>query len=148
MTVYVVDTNILFSAIVSPTGSIARFLHAIDSYNIKLKAPTFLQDEFGHLYPKLVELTGQDIEEVQEAVRALFERLEFVEDQTIPIAHFARAYKLIGEIDRDDLSFVALSSYEDAYLLTGDKRLAKGLIDKGYEKVISYAELKDKHNIV
>lgn len=146
MTVYIVDTNILFSAILSPTGSIARFLRNLESYNICLKALTFLRKEFDHLYPKLIQLTGQEVEEVQ-AAENLFEHLDFVEDQTIPIAHFARAFKLIGAIDRDDLSFVALSISEDEFLLTGDRKLARGLLDKGYEKVISFSELKEKHNI-
>jgi len=73
--------------------------------------------------------------------------IDFVPDQTIPITHFAQAFKLIGQIDSDDLSFVALSSFENEYLLTGDKKLAKGLISKGYQKVITFQQLKEKHNI-
>ena len=51
------------------------------------------------------------------------------------------AEALTIDIDPDDISFVALSIFLDAYLWTGDKSLYNGLKNKGFERVISSFEL-------
>jgi predicted nucleic acid-binding protein len=48
----------------------------------------------------------------------------------------------------DDLPFVALALYLDAYLWTGDKILYDGLKTKGLKKVISTQELKYSSNYI
>jgi len=51
------------------------------------------------------------------------------------------AEALTIDIDPDDISFVALSIFLDAYLWTGDKSLYNGLKNKGYNSVLSTFEL-------
>ena len=60
----------------------------------------------------------------------------------IPEQCWLEAKQLVSGIDMDDLPFVALALYLDAYLWTGDKILYNGLKTKGFEKVISTQELR------
>lgn len=147
MTGYIVDTNILFAAILKPAGSIGKFLKSQTEYSISLKAPSFLKRELTKHQEKLVKLTGRSAKDVDSAISELYDHVSFVEDKEIPILYYARAFRMIGEIDSDDLSFVALSLYEDEFLLTGDKKLVKGLLEKGYTKVLTFQQLKEKHDI-
>jgi len=147
MTIYIIDTNLVFSAILNTSSSIAEFIVNADANDIQLKAPTYLKGEFVKHMERLERLTGKEATTLLVTLNEYYGLIDFVPDQDIPIVHFAKAYKLIGHIDSDDLSFVALSSLEDKYLLTEDKKLAKGLISKGYQKVITFQQLKEKHNI-
>ncbi len=49
---------------------------------------------------------------------------------------------LVKDIDPDDIVFVALSLYLEAYLWTGDKVLYKGLKAKGFNRVINTQDIK------
>jgi len=57
MDIYVVDTNIVFSAAMHPSRSIGRFFLLAKKYGVKFYAPEFLQEEIERHFPKLVELT-------------------------------------------------------------------------------------------
>jgi len=50
---------------------------------------------------------------------------------------------LVQGIDEDDTEFVALAIETDALLLTGDKKLYKGLKERGFEDVINVSELQE-----
>ena len=147
MTVYVTDTNILFSAALNLASGLAQFIVAKDSYQIKLIAPTYLKKEMQRLVPRLVEISKLSDEEIQSVVDFLYQQVVFTDDADIPLAHYARAAELVRDIDEDDISFVALSSYADVYLLTGDLELVTGLRSKGHHQVLTFKELKEKHNI-
>ncbi|MBC6996709.1 PIN domain-containing protein [Neolewinella lacunae] len=148
MTVYIVDTNIIFSALLKPEGSISQFVFNRQKYDIRLIAPLYLQLEMDQHFTRIVELTKVASTAVRTGLNLLYREVEFISDDLIPIPHYARAANLVHDIDDRDLNFVALSSYKDEYLLTGDLKLYDGLVSKGYFKVITFQELKEKHNIL
>lgn len=52
------------------------------------------------------------------------------------------AFELIHDIDLKDLLFVALAIQYNCKLWTGDKKLIKGLRNKGFDQVIDTSELR------
>jgi predicted nucleic acid-binding protein len=61
----------------------------------------------------------------------------------IPESCWQEAEALVSDIDVDDIAFVALTLYLQAYLWTGDKVLYNGLKSKAFDKTLSTAELRN-----
>jgi predicted nucleic acid-binding protein len=147
MIIYIIDTNLVFSATLNPTSQIAKFIFNKEDYDIELIAPTFLKEEMSRHFDRLAELKKTPAKIVSRTLDYVYKQINFVKDKDIPIPHYSRAAELIREIDDDDLNFVALNISKDEYLLTGNVELYNGLPGKGYHKVITFQQLKEKHNI-
>lgn len=136
----IVDSNIVFSGLLKPDSRIADFLFNPGHY--ELYAPSFLKEEIFSKTNRLVELTGLQENVLTEAFRLLsekisFQELEVCEDQ------MEEAFYLVKDIDKNDVFFVALTlAMAGSHLLTGDKKLAKGLIKKGFSRVLTVKDLK------
>ena len=72
-------------------------------------------------------------------------RIKFINEKHIPRDIFNKSYKMCKSIDEKDTPFVALTLFLNGTLLTGDKKLIKGLKDKGFINVI---ELKYILNMI
>jgi len=94
---------------------------------------------------KIVRISKLSDDEILVQLGKILNRINFVSEETIPKKIFRKAYDLCSDIDEDDTPFVALTVFLDGYLLTGDKKLIKGLKSKGFEKVLS---LKDILNLI
>ena len=70
------------------------------------------------------------------------EKITFIPIDEIPQKDRLNAYKLVNDIDIDDLPFVALSIHKKCLLWTSDIKLINGLKKKGFTKVITTSELK------
>ncbi|MFM9950451.1 MAG: PIN domain-containing protein [Saprospiraceae bacterium] len=68
-------------------------------------------------------------------------RINFISDQQIPYQNWAEAVPLVRDIDMDDLPFVALTSYLEGLLWTGDIKLLNGLRAKGFQRCITTEDL-------
>ena len=147
MTVYIVDTNIVLSAALNPDGNIAQFVLSAADYKIQLAAPSFMKRELAKHADKVVERTGLLLEEVEQLIDHLYGHFTIVDDADIPIVDYMKAAKFVNQVDADDITFIALGIHKNCYLLTGDLALYRGVLAKGYAKVITFQELKEKHNI-
>jgi predicted nucleic acid-binding protein len=69
----------------------------------------------------------------------------------LPIKFYKQATEICNSIDIDDTVFVAFTEYIRGKLWTGDKKLIKGLSDKGFKRLITTDDLyqdfmnRDKH---
>ncbi|MDR2495616.1 MAG: hypothetical protein LBD21_00590 [Tannerellaceae bacterium] len=140
MTAVVVDTNIVFSAIIGRRSRIAEIL--ISSQNIRFYTSDYMFDELKTHHGKLKKVSGMSDKDIDIAKYELFKYIHFVTLETIPKLYWRQAEPLVADIDIKDLPFVALSLYLDAYLWTGDKPLYAGLKAKGFCNVISTGEFK------
>ena len=129
--IVVVDTNILFSALLKTPNKFAETIFLSDD---TFHAPAQVVFElFRHRY-KIMKASHLDDDVVFELLSLLAKRINIVEERKINDAPLQKAYALCKEIDVEDTIIVALALQLEAHLWTGDKKLLKGLTAKGFDK--------------
>lgn len=68
-------------------------------------------------------------------------KITFIDERLIPSEIFFDSERLLRDIDVADTPFVALTTYLNASLWTGDLRLYNGLRAKGFKSVLITSEL-------
>ena len=81
---------------------------------------------------KLIQLTKQTEVEVLETLYLLLLQVSFYNEKQLSLEARQLAYDLCKDVDLKDAVFVALSLELNAPIWTGDKKLKKGLINKGF----------------
>ncbi len=132
----VVDTNIIFSGLLSPNGTISDLLlnssNAFDFYS-----PTYLLDELENHKKKLLKISGLLEKELDFLQRNLFKKIDLIDLESIRESTWQRAIELTNGIDEFDTPFIALALELDSPLWTGDKKLINGLNKKGVDWVLT-----------
>lgn len=137
----VVDTNIVFSAILNPSATIGQVL-IYGQRKFDFYAPNLVKEEIKRHRQKIIALAGHVDESTFEDIRdEIFSCLHFISEEQIPFDYWHNAIAIVRDIDMDDIAFVVLAEYLDAKLWTGDKRLANGLLKQGLSRVISLEDL-------
>jgi predicted nucleic acid-binding protein len=134
----VVDTNILFSALLSKKGKIRDI---IVCENFTFFSCNFSIAELISLSDKLIKNLKIKKEEWQWFAYQVLKHINFVNEIFISSNSLENAVKLCKDIDIKDTLFVALSLDLESYLWTGDKKLAEGLKSKGFNKVLMTDDL-------
>jgi putative PIN family toxin of toxin-antitoxin system len=131
----VVDTNILFSALISTQSHLRDILleHKGEFY-----APNYLFVELFRYKDKMMKYTKLSEEEMYEYLNILTEKIHFIQVDFISVENRQIAYDLCKDKDIKDTLFVALSLELDAKLWTGDKKLKTYLIQKGFSALFEY----------
>jgi len=136
----VIDTNIVFSALINSNSIIPDII--ISPYgNYKFYTSDFLFGELEAHKIKLQKVSRLSEKEIELAKTKLFNYITVISLDIIPQEIWQEAITLTYDIDPDDISFVALSIFLDAFLWTGDKKLHNGLHNKGFDKVITTSNL-------
>ena len=143
MNIFIIDTNLVFSATISPDGNIAAFLRGKLPEGVRLFAPETMLLELDRHSSKLVKLTKKNIGEVRSDFETLLSNISIVSDIEIPFENYVSALRHVTGIDTDDISFVALNDHLGRYLVTGDRVLINGLINRGYSRVISFKKMME-----
>ncbi len=136
----VVDSNIVISALISPSGVIAKIIFT-RLQEAKLYAPEYLYFEVIDKQEKIQRLAGYTTDEFYELLHILLKRLELIDHSIINEENKTNAFKLVADIDIKDVEYVALTLQTEHKLWTGDKALINGLKAKGFTKIIDTAEL-------
>ncbi|MDP3444518.1 MAG: PIN domain-containing protein [Ignavibacteria bacterium] len=136
----IVDTNIVFSAILNSQSWIGQILLHSDK-SIKFYSPRFLQVEIQNHLQKIKKLTKLSDSEVSELIAILYTKIHFISEEFIPKETLQIADELTKDIDFDDVLFVALAIHFNCKLWTGDKVLMNSLKLKGFHRFISSQEL-------
>lgn len=139
----VVDTNIIFSALLNTDSKVGSLL--LDSSGVFVfHSCQYLKEELVKHQTRLQDLSGLPTETLDKLKSQVFQPLQFMDEDTIPFAFWHSSLPLVRDVDMDDIAFVALNEFlGDSLLWTGDKQLLKGLRAKGYKKCISTGELYD-----
>ena len=127
----VVDTNILFSALLRDDTTFAQVLFqgARDFFICE----TTLTELFRRK-EKLVRRTRMDAEGLGGLYHLLLRQVHLYRESQIPGACWSRATELCAGLDPDDAPQVALTLALDGLLWTGDKALQTGLQAKGFDR--------------
>ena len=138
----VIDSNIIFSAILNTKGKIGQIIingsKYFDFYTVGL-----LRDEIVKHKNKIIKLTGFSNDQFTDSYQLITNKLVFVDDILLSDHDLKKAVDLVTGVDSDDALFVALANHLMANLWTGDKQLMIGLKKKGYIRIINTNELYD-----
>ena len=137
----VVDTNIIFSALISSSSTIPDIIIAPFS-NFRFYTSEYLFEELENHKNKLQKASKLTEVEINKAKTKLFKYINVISLEIIPQEIWQEAEALTFDIDPDDISFVALSIFLDAYLWIGDKVLYNNLKNKGFDKILLTSELR------
>ena len=136
----IVDTNIVFSALLTSNSRIGDLL--MDSRSCyKFYSCKYLQKELYRHLPKAQKHSKLNNEQLFELLSLLESRIFFIDEALLPRAAMLEAKVLVEDIDFDDLPFVALTNHLKGLLWTGDMVLINGLRSKGYKSLITTSEL-------
>ncbi len=132
----IVDTNIVFSAILNSNNKIGRILIAKNS-NFKFYSCEYLKLELFKHQEKLLKLTNLNNEELFELQNFVLANITFINEKIIPNEIIDETTFLLKNIDPFDVPFVALATHLNAKLWTGDKKLYIPLQEQNYQNIIT-----------
>lgn len=138
----VVDTNIVFSALLNTNSRIAEILTR--ESNVVFYSPTFLLFELDKHQDKLFKMLKLHPEEIIQLKHLATQRIHFVQEEQIAARNWLLAEQLTSQVDGDDIPFVALALELQCPLWTGDKRLHKGIQRIDILTTEQVAEIKTK----
>jgi predicted nucleic acid-binding protein len=136
----IVDTNIVFSAILNSNSRIGELLIKSKDY-FSLFSVNQLKIELHRYKEKVIRIANYTDEEYTEAKELAVSKIRFIRDSLIPKQDLFAAEELLYDNDLDDTVFLALSIHLNAKLWTGDQELISGLEKKGYYNTITTKEL-------
>ena len=132
----VVDTNIIFSGLLSPNGTISDLL--LNSSNkFDFYSPSYLLDELENHKKKLLKISGLSERELNFLQRILFKKIDLIDLESIRESTWEKAIELTKNIVEFNAPFIALALELDSPLWTGDKKLIKGLNKKGIDWILT-----------
>lgn len=139
MTKIIVDSNIIFSAMLNLDSRIAQILiNGGDLYDFY--APKYVRTEIWEHQDKLKKIAKLDNEEFIEVYELVLKNITILDHSIIPIEKYKKAAEICKRIDVDDTIFVAFSYFLKCKLWTGDKKLINGLLKEEKEMTISTAD--------
>lgn len=141
-----VDANILFSALISSNGRIAKILADPRLTFRRVSCHYIIVELFKH-QPKIVQLAKKPLEQVVDDFSTLINNLQLYNETLIEQSHWDEADRLTTGVDSLDISYVALTLQTDGWLWTGDKKLTAHLRLMGFDRVLNTEELYQMLNL-
>ena len=133
----VVDTNIVFSAILNTNNIIGDLLLNSDQI-FEFYSVSYLRVELEKHKTKIEEISHLSSIEIEESKNLIFSKINFISEEQIPFEYWQDSIQYVRDVDMDDIAFVALSKYLGGQKLwTGDKTLIQGMIKKGFLHAVS-----------
>ena len=128
--IVITDSNIFFSALISPDGVVAKILN--EKKKIQFLVPEYLLDEVEEHLPRLSKFLNKTKKEVKKELTNLLEGVKILSMKNISKESDRKAQKIVADIDIDDTPFIAFHLQYKHKIWSGDKQLKKGLTAKGY----------------
>ena len=134
----VVDTNIVFSALLNADGKIGQLL-----FNTVFEFYTcdFLKQELIEHHEKLKKISKLNDMQLEIAKSLIFSKIKFINSILLEQEILISTEAIMKDIDPDDTEFIALTRQLNAKLWTGDKKMHYKLMDKGYNLTLLTDEL-------
>jgi len=130
----VIDTNILISALINPKSKIANLILK-ESETLELFTPHYLFSEIIDKTDKILKITNYSNSDFRDLLQIFIKRISLIDEDVISTKVWEAAYELTSTVDENDVAFVALAIHLDAFLWTGDLKLYRGLMKKGFNQL-------------
>lgn len=127
----VVDTNVLFSALLRKS---ARFTEVLLTSDRRFLINELVVVELFKHKEKIVRLSRLGDEDVVHLFYELMRELELYKEELVAPANRAKAAELCQDIDLTDAPHVAIALETGGLLWTGDEKLKEGLRAKGFDR--------------
>ncbi|MEO6286603.1 MAG: PIN domain-containing protein [Dyadobacter sp.] len=141
--IVIVDVNILFSALITPDGKLAKILKHPDLPIKRISCYYAVIELFKH-QTKIVKLSRKSVDDVIGDLYDLLTSLQLYNETLIEQEHWKEAERLTRDVDAFDINYVALALQTGGWLWTGDKKLTTHLNKMGFNRIVSTSELFDK----
>lgn len=139
----IVDSNIIFSAILKTESKIGQLLTNSKNY-FEFYTINYSRTEIENHKHKIVKLTGYSDLEYQTVTELISSKIRYINEAILPKEICIKATEIVSDFDIDDAYFVAISLFLNAKLWTGDKVLINNLFAKGYRNTITTNNLYHK----
>jgi len=136
----IVDTNIVFSAILNSNSRIGKIL-LNSKEHFQFYSCNYLQTEIQRHRSKLLKLTKLTENKLAELEGLVTQKITFIDERLLPHELLLKTEMLLKSIDPNDTPFVALTKHLQGKLWTGDMQLYNGLKSKRFKEIILTAEL-------
>jgi len=136
----VVDSNIIFSAILKTESKIGQLLTNSKNY-FEFYTINYSRSEIENHKYKILKITGYSDWEYQKVSELITTKIRYINEAIIPKDVCIQATEIVSDFDIDDAYFVAVSMFLNAKLWTGDKVLINKLLAKGYKNTITTEKL-------
>lgn len=138
MKLIVVDSNIIFSSLLSKNSSTREKLA---NSNYAFYAPKFLFVEIFKHKERILKRSSASEDDVLEFLSTALHNLHFITEDLISTSAYVQAYELCKDIDEKDTPFIALAMELNCDIWTRDEELKNGLILKGFNRFINEKDL-------
>ena len=136
----IVDTNIVFSAILNSGSKIGKILlHSKGHF--QFYSCDYLRTEINRHRNRLLKLTKLSEDELAELESLVTHNITFIDERLLPQDLLKQTEILLKSIDPNDTPFVALTKHLEGKLWTGDMQLYNGLKTKRFKDILTTAEL-------
>ena len=136
----IVDTNIVFSAILNSNSRIGKIL-LNSKEHFQFFTCNFLRIEIQRHRNKLLKITKLTEDQLSELEELVMQHITFIDERLIPEVLLIKTEAQLKAIDPDDTVFVALTKHLEGKLWTGDLQLYAGLKAKRFKDIILTSEL-------
>ena len=136
----IVDTNIVFSAILNSNSRIGKIL-LNSKEHFQFFTCNYLRTEIQRHRNKLLKLTKLTEDQLSELEDLIGQHITFIDERLIPQDLLIKTEIQLKAIDQDDTVFVALAKHLKGKLWTGDLQLYNGLKAKRFKDIILTSEL-------
>jgi len=130
----------VFSAILNTNGKVGDLILNSDGI-IDFIAPRYMDWEILKYHDKIQKITRKSGTEIKKIHFKIMKKISLLSEDQIPEENWIKAYSIAKDIDPKDTPYVAFSTFLKLKTWTGDKKLSKGLLNKGYKITISTNEL-------
>lgn len=137
---FVVDTNLMFSAIIKQDGKIAEIM-LNSAFQFEKFGCYFTYIELFKHKQRLLQISKLSEIELLEIMYRVLKQIEFINERLIPDNIINEAYKLTHDIDEKDTIFIAMSIFLKCPVWSDDKVLSDGLKAKGFTDIYSTKEI-------
>lgn len=131
------------SALINPENEIGEIL-LNPSSGTSFIAPELMRTEYFKHKKKVLKYSKMDLLELREIEFILFDAIEFLSIDTIPLEIKKMADELVRLVDINDSIFIAATVYSEGKLWTLDKKLIAGLQKNKFFNFIYTKEVR-KH---
>ncbi|HWV32287.1 MAG TPA: PIN domain-containing protein [Dyadobacter sp.] len=140
--IIIVDVNIIFSALITPDGKLAKILTHPDLPARRISCYYAVVELFKH-QSKIVKYSKKSVDEIIHDLFDVLISMHLYNETLIEAEHWKEAEHLTAGIDSFDINYVALALQTGGMLWTGDKKLVDHLHKMGFRQTVSTAELYD-----
>lgn len=77
---FVLDSNIIFSAILNTRSPIGKFIMTSNTEKVKFYAPAYLSIEIEKYFSKIMKISGLDEVKTRRLLLLIYDKIEFVSD--------------------------------------------------------------------